>query len=240
MNKSKLIFGGIGALGVLAFLLTSAVAMALHDSFSPLNSFAGELGKYPSGYLGTSPALVFNIALVASGLLAAVFFVGWGLDKVSILDTAVSFFWILTGVLIAAQGVFTLNSVSAHYIFTTLLFASAFIAGALFIVSSLLPGGSGNAGLAGVLLSFAAAAVSAVFAVFVQIGNMPYLLGVAFDTRIKVIPFAIVEWAALLLIFAFIAFLAVKMMLASTREEGEVGKTVYNRKKKTTERNLDF
>lgn len=240
MNKSKLIFGGIGALGVLAFLLTSAIAMALHDSFSPLNSFVGELGKYPSGYLGSSPALVFNIALVASGLLAAVFFVGWGLDKVSILDTAVSFFWILTGVLIAAQGVFTLNSVSAHYIFTTLLFASAFTAGALFIVSSLLTGGSGNAGLAGVLLSFAAAAVSAVFAVFVQIGNMPYLLGVAFDTRIKVIPFAIVEWAALLLIFAFIGLLAVKMMLASTREEGEAGKTVYSRKKKTAERNLDF
>jgi uncharacterized membrane protein len=126
-----------------------------------------------------------------------------------------------------------------------MLFASAFITGALFIVSSLLPGGSGNAGLAGMLTAFAAAAASAVFAVFVQIGNMPYILGVTFDTRIKIIPFAIVEWAALLLIFAFIGLLASKMILSATKEDGQnasvkTGRSVFSLKKKKTERNLDF
>ncbi len=247
MNKTKLIFAGLGAFGVFAFIVLGVIAVLMHESFSVLNSFVGELGKYPSGYLGFSPAFLFNIGLAIAGLTTAVFFVWYGLDKQSILETAFSFFGILTGTLIAAQGVFTLNNVSAHYIFTTLLFASAFITGALYVVVSLLPGSLGKASLAGMLTAFAAAAAGAVFAVFVQIGNMPYILGVPFATRIKVIPFAIVEWAALLLLFAFIGMLCVKMILSALKEEGsgetgglKIKKPSFGLKKKKQEETLDF
>ncbi len=247
MNKTKLIFAGLGAFGVFAFIVLGVIAVLMHESFSVLNSFVGELGKYPSGYLGFSPALLFNIGLVVSGLLTMAFFVGYGLKKESVIETAFSFFGILTGALVAAQGVFTLNNVSAHYIFTTILFASAFITGAIYVVTSLLPGSFGKASLAGLLTAFAAAAAGAVFAVFVQIGNMPYILGVPFTIRIKVIPFAIVEWAALLLLFAFIGLLCVKMILSALKEEdtGEkdglkVKKPSFSFKKKKQESNLDF
>ena len=247
MNKTKLIFAGLGAFGVFAFIVLGVIAVLMHESFSVLNSFVGELGKYPSGYLGFSPAFLFNIGLAFSGLTTAAFFVWYGLDKQSILETALSFFGILTGALIAAQGVFTLNNVSAHYIFTTILFASAFITGALYVVTSLLPGSFGKASLAAILTAFAAAASGAVFAVFVQIGNMPYLLGVPFAVRINVIPFAIVEWAALLLLFAFVAMLSVKMILSALQEEGpaekdgpKIKKPLFNFKKKKQEETLDF
>ena len=247
MNKKKLVFAGLGAFGVFAFVVLGVIAVLMHESFSVLNSFVGELGKYPSGYLGFSPAFLFNIGLAVAGLTTAAFFVWYGLYKQSLLETALSFFGILTGALIAAQGVFTLNNVSAHYIFTTMLFASAFITGALYIVTSLLPGGIGKASLAAILTAFAAAASGAVFAVFVQIGNMPYLLGVKFAIRIKVIPFAIVEWAALLLLFAFVGLLCVKTILSALKEEApdetdglKIKKPSFSFKKKKQEETLDF
>ena len=248
MNKTKLIFAGAGALGVLVFIVLGIISVVMHESFSVLNSFAGELSRYPADYLGSSPALLFNIGLAAGGLLTAAFFVGYGLEKQSMLDTALCFFGILTGALIAAFGVFTLNNVSAHYIFTTLLFASAFVTGTLYIISSLLPRTDEPASLAGMLVTFAAAASGAVFAVFVQAGNMPYILGVPFAIRIKVIPFAIVEWAALILLFAFIGFLAVRMLLSALKEEGgsentgglKIKKPSFSLKKKSHESNMDF
>lgn len=216
MNKQKLIFGGLGALGVLAFLAIALVSMLGHESFSLLNSFAGELGKYPAGYLVSSPALLFNIALIASGLLMCVFFIGYGFQKGSVLFTAVSFFGILTGVLVMAQGIFTLNFAGTHYVFTVMLFASAFFTAASYITACLV---NREIDLAGIIVAFVCGVASAVFALFVQLGNMPILLSAPFETRAQLVPFAVVEWAAIVLIFAFVALLSAKMIISSFKEE---------------------
>jgi len=221
MNRQKLIFGSAGALSALAILAAAIVALLIHPGCSILNSFVGELSKYPSDYLGSSPALIFNIGLAASGLLMCAFFTGFGLSKGSMLYTVSSFFGILTGVLVAAQGIFTMNNIQLHYIFTTGLFASAFFTGAVYIAASLTSQGIGKSSLPGLLLALASAAVSAVFAVFVQFGNMPYLLGVPYAIRIKFIPFALIEWIALALIFAFSAYLSVRMILSAFSSESE-------------------
>lgn len=216
MNKQRLIFGTVGALGVLTFLTIAVVSVLGKEDFNVLNSFAGELGKYPSGYLASSPALLFNIALVASGLLICFFFVGYGFENGSVLFTATSFFGILTGVLVMAQGIFTLNFAATHYIFTVVLFASAFLTAALYITASVI---TREISFAGIIVAFICGAASAVFALFVQLGDLPTVLSVPFETRAQLIPFAVVEWAAILLIFAFVALLSVKMILSSFKEE---------------------
>lgn len=233
MNKQKLIFGGIGALGVLAFLAVAIVSILGHESFSLLNSFAGELGKYPAGYLASSPALLFNIALIASGLLICVFFLGYGFQKGSILHTAASFFGILTGVLIMAQGIFTLNFAGPHYIFTVMLFAAAFFTAALYITASIV---TREIDLAGIIVAFVCWAASAVFALFVQLGDLPILLSAPFETRAQLIPFAVIEWAAIVLIFAFAALLSAKMIISSFKEES----IDYNAKPKIKASGLKF
>lgn len=212
MNKQKLIFGGLGALGVLAFLSIAVVSMLGQESFSVLNSFAGELGKYPAGYLVSSPALLFNIALIASGLLMCVFFIGYGFQKGSVLFTAASFFGILTGVLIMGQGIFTLNFAGTHYVFTVMLFAAAFFTAAFYITASIV---TREIDLAGIIVAFVCGAASAVFALFVQLGDLPVLLSVPFETRAQLLPFAVIEWAAIVLIFAFVALLSAKMIIDS-------------------------
>ena len=215
MSKSKLSFGLIGIAGTVVLLVLSLISIIGHESYSLLNGFITELGKYPAGYLDSAPQLTFNIGLVASGLLLSIFMIGYGIKKDTPLFVATSFFGVLTGVLIAAQGVITLNVASIHYIFTFVLFISAALTSALFIISTLVSDGPGRSNLADVLVAFAAGVVSIIFAVFVQIGNMPRILSVPIPQRIAVIPFAIIEWAAILLIFAFVTLLAVRMIMGN-------------------------
>ncbi|MBT3318477.1 MAG: hypothetical protein HN948_08720 [Clostridia bacterium] len=215
MSKSKLSFGIIGIAGTVVLLVISLISIIGHESYSLLNGFITELGKYPAVYLGSSAQLTFNIGLVVSGLLLSIFMIGYGIKKDTPLFVATSFFGVLTGVLIAAQGVITLNVASTHYVFTFLLFLSAALTCALFIVSTLLSDGPTRSGLADILVAFAAGVVSIIFAVFVQIGNMPRILSVPIPLRIAVIPFAIVQWAGLLLIFAFVTLLAVRMIMGN-------------------------
>jgi len=216
MNKSKLTFGIIGIAATAVFLVFAIISIAGSKSFSLLNGFVAELGKYPAGYLASAQQLTFNIGLVVSGLLLSVFMIGYGILKGTPMFVATSFFGVLTGVLIAAQGVITLNVASVHYLFTFMLFVSAFITSALFITSSLLADRLEKISLASVLVAFAAGVVSIIFAVFVQIGNMPRILSVPFERRVAVIPFTMVQWAALLLIFAFVTLLGVKMIMDKT------------------------
>lgn len=216
MSKSKLNIGIIGIAATVVFLVIAILSIAGNKSFSLLNGFVAELGKYPAGYLASVPQLVFNIGLVVSGLLLSIFMIGYGIKKDTRLFVFTSFFGVLTGVLIAAQGVITLNVASTNYIFTFLLFVSAFITCAMFIISSLIADRREKTSLASVLVAFAAGVVSIIFAVFVQIGNMPRILSVPFERRVAVIPFSMVEWAALILIFAFVTLLGVKMIMGKT------------------------
>lgn len=242
MNKQKLIFGAVGAFSVLAIVVLTVISLVMQDSYSILNSFISELGKYSSGYLSSSVALLFNIALVVSGILMCAFFVGFGIEKSETLYTVSSFFGILTGVLIAAQGVFTLNVASIHYMFTTILFASVFFMCGFYIAASFV--NSKGASLPGLILSLAAGALGAVFAFFVQLGNLPDLLSVSFADRATFIPFAVVEWAALLLVFAFSGLLSTKMILSafasqsiSADPSAKIRMPLFNKK---NDRNMDF
>ncbi len=212
MNKSKLSFGIIGIAGTAVLLVLTLISIIGHESYSLLNGFITELGKYPASYMGSSQQLTFNIGLVVSGLLVCVFMIGYGILKRSTWFVATSFFGVLTGVLIAAQGVITLNVASFHYVFTFLLFISAALTSVLFIISTLVEDEFKLSSLAELLVAFAAGIVSILFAVFVQIGNMPQILSVPLRGRIAVIPFTIVGWVALLLIFAFVTLLAIRMI----------------------------
>ena len=222
MNKSKLAIGIIGIAATVVFLVIAIISIAGNKSFSLLNSFVTELGKYPAGYLASAQQLTFNIGLVMSGLLVSVFMIGYGILKREKMFVFTAFFGVLTGVLIAAQGVITLNVASVQYIFTFMLFVSAALTCAMFIVSSLLADKLAQISLASVLVAFAAGVVSIIFAVFVQIGNIPRILSVPFELRITLIPFTMIEWAALLLIFAFVTLLGVKMVM---NKEAHVPKT---------------
>lgn len=213
MNKIKLSFGIIGIAGAAVLLVLTLISIIGHESYSLLNGFITELGKYPAAYMESSQQLTFNIGLIVSGLLVVVFMVGYGILKRNTWFVATSFFGVLTGVLISAQGVITLNVASYNYIFTFLLFISAALMSVLFIISTLMTDGFKLSSLAQLLVALTAGVVSIIFAVFVQIGNMPQILSVPLDGRITVIPFAIVGWVALLLIFAFSTLLALKMIM---------------------------
>jgi MFS family permease len=217
MDKSKLSFGFIGIASTAVFLVLTIITIILHDSFSLLNSFITELGKYPATYLESTHALIFNLGLVIGGLLLSTFMIIYGIKKNTPLFVATSLLGVMTGVLIAAHGVITLNVAASHYVFSFFLFVSAALTCVLFIISTLRADGFEKSNLADILVAFASAVISIIFAVFIQIGNMPQILNVPIPDRIAVIPFTIIGWVALLLIFAFAALLAVRVVTDKTK-----------------------
>jgi hypothetical protein len=213
MSRSKLSFGFIGIAAMLVLLVITLISIFRHETYSLLNGFITELGKYPGAYMGSTNELVFNIGLVASGLLLCLFMVGFGIVKRNSWFVATSFFGVITGVLIAAQGVITLNVPAYHYLFTFALFISAAVMSVLIIVATLAGEQFTISRIADILVATAAAVASIIFAVFVQIGNMPQILSVPLEKRIAVIPFTIIGWAALLLIFVLATLLAIRLLL---------------------------
>lgn len=215
MNKQR-IFGivGIAGIGLCLILLIIAIITFEDGVYSPLHCFVTELGLYTGGYFTISSALLYNIGTIIAGITIALFMLLTGLNKSAWLDASVSFFGILSGILLAAQGIYTLNYAQYHSFVLIAFFLSVFVMCGLYIVSQLISSGIKNASLATVLVAFVAGCTSAAFAVFTLLGGMGRVFAEDASEvgRLIVMPFAIVEWAALLLTMAFIVLLAVRRL----------------------------
>ena len=215
MNRQR-IFGilGIAGAGVCVILLAIAVILFEHGVYSPLSCFVSELGIYIGGYFTLSSALIYNIGTVLGGLAIAGFMVFYGIHKDVWTDAIVGFFGMLSGVLLCAQGVYTLNYAQYHSPLLIALFASIFVMCALYIIFQLTGKTIKDASFSVIIVAFLAGCASAGFAVFILTGGMARVFAedAAGAGRLSVMPFAIIEWAALLLLLAFIVLLAVRML----------------------------
>lgn len=218
MIKSKQAIGIVGLVSVVLFL--AAVIISIigfeHGAYSPLSAFVSELGTYSGGYMTASVALVFNIGLIAAGLLLCAFMIGLGIEKNTPLFTAAAFFGVLSGVLIAAQGVFNLNFSQYHYIVTTAFFIGVFIFCTLFIITLPTERRSLKNCLPEIILAGISGICSAAFAGFMVTGGMAeiFVQDISGVGRLTLIPFAVVEWTAYILLYALIALLSVKMLMS--------------------------
>lgn len=213
--KSKKTAGIIGLAGMGIFIAAAAASMLTFErgAYSPLNCFVTELGLYPGGFMAASSALVFNIGLMLFGILFCIFMVMYGLRGDAPLNIAVSFFGVLTGILLTAEGLFSLNFYSYHYILASAFFVSLLIMCALFIVSKLLSA-SRRSALAQTIAAFLTAIAAALSAYFMITGGMAQVftedaLGIG---RVNVIPFAAVGWAAYALLLVFTAAVSIHML----------------------------
>ena len=223
MNKKAKVFSIFGICSVGIFLIAAIISMISYESFSPLNTYVSALGYYTGGYLSVSAALIFNIGLVVAGLLACIFMLGYGIQKGTGQYAAVSFFGILSGVLIAAQGIYSLNFELYHYIATIAFFASIFIMCALYVIFEMLGASRQEASLASVIVAFFAGIANAVFAGFILSGGMPDI-----DNSTGIMPFAMIEWVSWLLILAFILILSIKMLRANISAQYKMKTTENN------------
>ncbi|MEL7604070.1 MAG: hypothetical protein AAGU77_13020, partial [Bacillota bacterium] len=161
MAKTSKIFGFVGLGGAALFLFGAIAAMASFESgvYSPLSCFVTELGMYVGGYLSASSALFFNIGLLLFGLAFGLLMIWRANREESAIHAAVGFFGALTGVLAAAQGIFTLNYAQYHYIVVAAFYFAAFVFCALQIAAWMVGGRPRRFGLALLIFAFAAAAL---------------------------------------------------------------------------------
>jgi len=235
MNKGKIIFGIIGLLGVAVFIAAVVISLVNASGYSLLNGFVGELGIYSGGYFSQGPAMLFNIGLAAAGVLLTIFMVGYGIGKNTRMHTAAVFFAMLTGILMAAMAVFTLNYTTLHYIITTAYYCSAFVACALIVVATIVTDKTRVSGLAGIIFAFIAGVLSAAFAGYMFSGSMAqvFVEDASQVGRPGVMPFALIGWLALALVFALLAALSVSMIL-----EGKNAKPAVSAKPKADARKV--
>lgn len=224
--RSKKIAGALG-LACAAVFTAAAVVSALmfeNGAYSPKNCFVTELGRYAGAFLAASPALVFNAGLMLSGILFGVFMVMNGLRREALLNTAASFFGVLSGILMAAGGLFSLNFYTYHYILASAFFVSLFIMCALHLVSRMLAKDRWSAP-AQTIAAFLTGAAAALSAVYMITGGMAQVfaedaLGIG---RANVIPFAIIGWAAYTLLLVFTAILSVRMLAEKEEADSSAG-----------------
>ncbi len=219
--KKQRIIGIIGITGIsLCLVLLIISAMTFEDGvYSPLSCFVTELGLYTRGYFTISSALLYNIGTIIAGVTIAAFMLLTGISKRAWIDASVSFFGILSGILLAAQGIYTLNYAQYHSIALIAFFISVFVMCALYIISQLK-----NTSLAAILVAFVAGCTSAAFAVYELLGGMGRVFAEDASEvgRLNVMPFAIIEWAALLLTLVFIILLAARTMATRGKKEPAV------------------
>ncbi|MGI5849565.1 MAG: DUF998 domain-containing protein [Christensenellales bacterium] len=221
MTRVKNTAGILGIAGMCILLIAIIVSIIGYEDgpYSLSNCFVSELGLYTSGYMTISYALIFNIGMIVSGLLFAAFMVTQGIKENTQIHTVIGFFGTLTGVLIAAQGVFTLNYVQYHYIVTTAFFVSSFVMCALYVVSQIMNTNRGKLSFTNMIVAFFAGVISAVYTGFMLTDGMAQVLAqdAAKISRPSFMPFSVVEWIAYLLVMAFFTILAVEMLLFSHR-----------------------
>ena len=185
-----------------------AVITFENGAFSLLNGVYSELGHYPGANKGGSSALIFNVLMALFGLIMCVFMVFWGIRQASWPFGAAAFFGILTGVLAAAQAIFTLDYARYHYIVVSAFAFSAFLFGAAYIIAALATGR--NNSLASVCVLY----MRRRYAGFVISGGMTqvFVEDASQMGRLTFIPFAMVGWLMLLLIMALLVLLSVELM----------------------------
>lgn len=203
---------GIFGLASAAIFVVATVISALAfegGAYSPLNCYVTELGAYTGGYMAASPALVFNIGCILSGLLLAAFMLLCGVHNGGALHTAAGFFGVACGVLLAAQGVITLNYPSFHIMLSSAFFVSALLMCSLVAAANFKSGGRWPVRL----LAPLTAAATAVCAFYVITGGVSRVLAEDLSAaRILFMPFAAVQWAAYVLLLALIVLLSAKTM----------------------------
>lgn len=217
MYKFKKALGILGIASAGIFLIAVIVSIMIFQDgvYSPANCFVSELGIYTGTYMAMPSALIFNIGMLLSGLILCAFMVVFGIGKNTILHSATSFFGILCGVLIAANGIFTLGYAQFHYSLLTAYFISAFIMCALYIVAEIATSTWHESNLATMIVALLASVTSAVFAGFMLSDGMTevFVQDLKQVARIPVMPFAIIEWVSVLLTFAFVTMLAIHMLI---------------------------
>ncbi len=212
--KQKRIAGALGLAGAVIFAAAAVTSIPMFErgAYSPFNCFVSELGAYTGASITFSSALVFNIGLMLSGVLFGVFMVMSGLRGETVLDTALSFFGVLTGILMAAQGLISLNFYTYHYFIASAFFVSLFIMCALYIVSNMVLRNRWSKPVP-TIAAFLAGAAAALSAGYMITGGLTQVFeqdasGIG---RLSFIPFAAVGWAAFTLFVVFIAAVSAGM-----------------------------
>ena len=223
MAKTSKIFGFVGLGGAALFLIGVIAAMASFESgvYSPLSCFVTELGMYTGGYLSATAALFFNIGLVLFGLTFGLLMIWRGSLKGTMLYAAVGFLGALTGVLAAAQGIFTLNYAQYHYIVASAFYFVALALFAVQVVAWLTGEKPKRFGLALLILAFAAGALSLAAGVFTVTGGMAqiFIEDISGAGRLLVVPFAVIGWLAVAAAWAFAVLLSLGAVLSPAQAQ---------------------
>jgi hypothetical protein len=218
MTKTSKIFGFVGLGGAVLLMAGVIAAMASFKQgvYSPLSCFITELGKYTGGYLSATSALFFNIGIVVFGLAFGLYMVWRGNLFGSTMYAAIGFLGALTGVLAAAQGIFTLNYSQYHYIVVSAFYFAAAAFCALQIVEWLRSGRSERFGLALLILAFATGALCLASAIFTVTGGMSRLFieDISGVGRLLFVPFAVIGWLAIAALWAFSILLSLGAVLS--------------------------
>lgn len=188
--------GIFGIAGVVVLLICAVIGAAAYEGgpFSPANRFLTELGYYERGYFVMSPAFIFNIGMIISGLLLCVFAVMHGIRKDTPLDTASGFFGIVAGILISLQGVITLNYSKTHLLLSGVFFAAVFLMCLFTVIAQVRYSDSSITALVFAFIAGAAGAFSSVL-IFTGGLNKIFQAGAAYEQRADVLPGAIIQWA---------------------------------------------
>jgi hypothetical protein len=229
MNKIKHIFSILAFAATAILLGAAAVAIITYKGgFSPLNGFFNELGLFSSGYFAASFSLLFNLSLILFGVVFGILMVLDGLEKATIQSTALGFFGALTGVLAMAQGIFTLNISQYHYIASAAFCISVFVLCALYVIFSLLERGRKH--IASLIVAGFAGIAGAVYAWYILSGSMSrYLVeDASLTSRTGIVPFALVGWAAMALVMAFIVLYAAQILGGTRTMKDNISKSTNN------------
>ena len=204
----KRIIGIVGIAGTVLCVIAVALTVILEGS-SPLGIYTAEFGIYSGGYFIVSSAMIFNLGIAIFGLCFAVMMVSRGLIYATLFNTIQGVFAALLGVACIAQAFITLNFAPYHYIASGVFYAAAFVLCALYIVFSLM---SDEKRIASLAIAVLAGLTSAVYAVFTLAGGMSDALTASVSQAVRpaMDPFAVIGWAALVLIVSFGVLLSVE------------------------------
>jgi len=219
MAKPSKIISIVGLCGAALFLAGVILAIALFDrgAYSPASSFVTELGQYKNGYLSASSAIWFNIGIVIFGLTFGLLMVWRGSRGETTLHAAVGLSGALTGVLMAAQGIFTLDFPQYHYIVAAAFYLSAAVFCALQIALWLTVRRSERFGLALLIVFFAAGALCLASGIFTATGGFAQVLleNISGAGRLLFVPFALIGWLAISAVWAADILLCVSTFAGS-------------------------
>lgn len=214
---------GIFGIAAIAVLLICAVISAVSfedDAFDFANRFFSELGLYYHGYFVASPALVFNIGMLISGLALVVFAVLQGIQRATSVDAAAGFFGILSGVSLAAQGVVTLNYSTYHILISGVFFASVFIMCLFTVIAEIR---SARFSIAVLIPAFLAGAAAALSAVYIFTGGLDktFGAGVTYASRAAILPCALLQWGVYAMLILLLLIQSGKLLSGRYEEQDE-------------------